>query len=99
MPQVVLTEHAAADLRRIYDFLVEKNEQAARNAVKAVKNALSVLAQFPASGRFFDDEFRKWSVSFGDSGYTVLYRIEPDIIVIVAIKHQRELAYSLQAKN
>ena len=22
MPQVVLTEHAAADLRRIYDFLV-----------------------------------------------------------------------------
>ncbi len=58
MPQVVLTEHAAADLRRIYDFLVEKNEQAARNAVKAVKNALSVLAQFPASGRFFDDEFR-----------------------------------------
>ncbi|WP_232462165.1 type II toxin-antitoxin system RelE/ParE family toxin [Neisseria chenwenguii] len=95
----MLTEHATADLRRLYDFLAPKNEQAARNAVKAVKDALAGLAQFPATGRFFDDEYREWPVSFGDAGYTVLYRMDSEIVVIVAIKHQRELSYSFPVKN
>lgn len=99
MPQVVLTEQAAQDLRRIYDFLALKNVMVARNAVMAVKEGLNSLAQFPAGGRFFDDEYREWPVSFGDSGYTVLYRIEPDIVVIVAIKHQREAGYLLPPKS
>ncbi|ATD64619.1 type II toxin-antitoxin system RelE/ParE family toxin [Neisseria weixii] len=96
MPQVMLTEHATADLRRLYDFLALKNEQAARNAVKAVRDALAGLAQFPAAGRFFDDEYREWPVSFGDAGYTILYRIDPETVVIVAIKHQSgiELQFS-----
>lgn len=93
MPQIVLTEYAAADLQRIYRFLAPKNEQAARNAVKAVKEALGNLARFPASGRFFDGEYREWPVSFGNSGYTVLYRITPEAVVILAVKHHRESDY------
>lgn len=93
MPRVILTEHATADLRRVYDFLAENNRQAAQKALKSIREAFDSLAQFPASGRFFDDIYREWTVSFGNRGYTVLYRIEPEAVVIVAVKHQREAGY------
>lgn len=95
MSQVILTAHAAADLRRVYDFLADNNPQAARNAVKAIRESFDSLTEFPAGGRFFNDEYREWPVPFGKQGYLILYRIEPDVVVIVAVKHQREAGYGI----
>ncbi|PSJ81228.1 type II toxin-antitoxin system RelE/ParE family toxin [Neisseria iguanae] len=94
MPQIILTENAAADLQRLYLFLEEKDILAARRAIQTIRETLNKLAAFPAGGRFFDDDYREWPVPFGNWGYLVLYRIEPEAVIIVAIKHQRESAYS-----
>lgn len=93
MSQVILTESAAADLQRLYRFLAENNPTAARNAVQTIKEALNSLADYPASGRFFAEDYREWPIPFGNHGYLVLYRIEADLVVIVAIRHQRENVY------
>lgn len=38
-------------------------------------------------------EYREWLIDFGDSGYAALYRIDQDEIVILAVRHQREVGY------
>ncbi len=50
----------------------------------------------PAIGRPIDDmptEFRDWIIDFGDSGYVVRYRIESELVIILAVRHQREVGY------
>jgi plasmid stabilization system protein ParE len=38
-------------------------------------------------------EFREWIIPFGGSGYIALYRFESEIVVILAVRHQREASY------
>lgn len=40
------------------------------------------------------ESYREWLIEFGDTGYTVRYRIEEDVITILAIRHQKEAGYS-----
>ena len=37
-----------------------------------------------------DDEFRDWIVDLGDSGYVARYRLDPENVIILAVRHQRE---------
>ena len=49
-----------------------------------------------AIGRPIDDmptEFREWIIDFGDSGYVVRYRIESELVIILAVRHQKEVGY------
>ena len=41
-----------------------------------------------------DPEFRGRPIAFGDSGYLVLYLLDGDCTVVLAIRHQREAEYS-----
>ena len=36
-----------------------------------------------------EPEYREWLIEFGDSGYVALYRVETEIIAILAVRHQR----------
>jgi len=38
-------------------------------------------------------EFREWIIDFGDSGNVARYRIDPDAVTILAVRHQKEVAY------
>lgn len=40
-----------------------------------------------------DSEFREWRIAFGDSGYLVLYRFQDARVVILAVRHGRELGF------
>jgi plasmid stabilization system protein ParE len=51
----------------------------------------------PHLGRPIDDmpdRFREWIIDFGDSGYVVRYRIDEDLIVILAVRHQKEVGFN-----
>lgn len=89
-------ESALTGLERIYLFLAEKNEDAAKAALAAIRDKTLLLEQFPNAGRPTNDlepEQRELLVPFGMSGYVLLYRIEKDIVYILAIRHQREIGY------
>ena len=89
-------EPVTRGLERIYLFLAEKDEEAARAAIRAIREKAILLENFPNAGRPADDlepEQRELLVPFGESGYVLLYRIEKDMVYILAIRHQREVGY------
>lgn len=61
-----------------------------------MRKGLNVLQLQSAIGRPIDDmptEFREWIIDFGDSGYVVRYRIDSELVVILAVRHQKEVGY------
>ena len=96
MPRLIWSPEALLDIQRLYRFLAEKSPDAAKRAVKAIREEVNILATSPEVGRpavEMDQEFREWLVDFGDSGYIALYRYDGETAVIVAVRHQREVGY------
>jgi plasmid stabilization system protein ParE len=96
MPQLIWSPAALRDVDRLHRFLVEKNASAAREAIKAVRTHVNILAEQPGAGRpaeHMDPEFREWIIPFGGSGYIALYRFDGKKVVILAVRHQREAGY------
>jgi plasmid stabilization system protein ParE len=97
MPQVKLSARAQSDLARLYAFLLDKDIDAAKRAVLAIREALMPLQYAPVIGRPVEDHdhLRELVIDFGASGFLALYRLEPnlDAVTILAIKHQREEDY------
>jgi plasmid stabilization system protein ParE len=96
VPRLIWTPQATSDVQRLYRFLVGKNAGAARRAVEAIRTGVKVLAHQPRVGRPVPDmdvAFREWVIGFGRDGYVVLYRLEQDDVVLLAIRHGREAGY------
>jgi len=96
MPRLIWSPAALLDVQRLFRFLAPKNMDAAKRAVTAMRQGVSVLGQQPAIGRFIDempDEFREWIVDFGDSGYVFRYRLDSNGVTILAVRHQKEVGF------
>ena len=96
MPRLIWTPQALADVQRLYRFLASKNIYAARRGVQAIRQGVKVLTLQPGVGRPIDDlpvEFREWLIDFGDSGYVARYRLDTDVIVVLAVRHQKEAGF------
>lgn len=95
--KVRFTEIALEDLLRLYEFLADENEEAAKHARIAIQKAIAVLADMPYVGRMIDRDhplMRELIIAFGLSGYVALYEIETESMVTVhAFRHQRERDY------
>ena len=94
MPRLIWSPSALRDVQRLYRFLASKNADAARRAVKAIREGVKILGAQPGMGRPAQDmepEYREWMIDFGDSGYVALYRYDGQTAVILAVRHQREL--------
>ena len=96
MPRLIWSPPALLDIQRLYRFLAEKNIDAAKRAVKAIREGVKVVAQQPGMGRPVQDmepQYREWLIDFGDSGYIALYRYDGQTALIVAVRHQKEVGY------
>ena len=96
MPTLAWTPRALADLARLHRFLVERNPGATRRAVRAIREGLRLLEVYPEAGRpmeGMEPEFRERWIAFGDSGYLALYRLDGPRVVVLAMRHGRELGF------
>ena len=96
MPRLILAPNARANLVRLREYLQPKNPAAAKRAAEAIKRQLQILIQQPGIGRPVPDlppEFRELVIDFGDSGYIARYHVSPDLVTVLAIRHQREVGY------
>lgn len=96
MPRLIWSPAALLDVQRLYRFLLPKNPDAAKRAVRAIRQGVRVLEQQPGMGRPIDDmpeEFREWIIDFGGSGYLARFRINQHVVVILAVRHQKEAGY------
>lgn len=83
---------ALEDVFRLYDFLAERNPEAARRAAVAIKAQARQLEQAPESGSPMDDgERRQVFLAFGAGAYVLRYRRNREgDVVIVRVWHLRE---------
>lgn len=94
MPRLIWSPLALRDVQRLYRFLVAKSPSAALRAVQAIRQGVKVLEQQPQIGRPIEgmaEAYREWQIDFGDSGYVVRYRVAPDVVIILAVRHQKEV--------
>ena len=96
MAQVKLAARAENDLLRLYDFLAETDPVAGRGAIESILDALDILQRHPLIGRPAEEGLNELVISRGKSGYVALYRYLPipDVVVILAIRHQREAGFA-----
>jgi len=96
MSRLIWSPAALLDVQRLYRFLALKNIDAAKRAVTAMRQGVRVLGQQPGIGRPIDempDEFREWIIDFWDSGFVARYRLDSDVVTILAMRHQKEVGY------
>lgn len=95
MARWVLSTQAADDLDQLVDFLLAKFPQDAVRTIDLITDALVILEQHPKIGRPVEHGLRELVISRGKSGYLALYQYdEPTgIVVVLAIRHQREQDY------
>jgi len=96
MSRLIWTPAALRDLSRLHAFLAPKNPDAARRAISVIRQGISIVADHPALGRPVAEmvaEFREWPIGFGAGGYLVLYRIDRERVVILAVRNARETGY------
>ena len=102
MAQLIYTENAQVDLVRLTKFLLPSDPAAAAETSLLIKEAVQVLRNHPLIGRAVEDGMRELMVSRGRSGYVVLYSIEQamqEVVLVLAIRHQRESGYSREAEQ
>jgi plasmid stabilization system protein ParE len=97
LPRVIITQNASQGIARCRGFISAKNPAAARRAGIAIEKQLVLLESNAELGRPFLEmlEFRELLIGFGDSGYVLLYRFEPqeDVVYVLAFRHQKEAGY------
>jgi plasmid stabilization system protein ParE len=95
MAQVVLSRNAGLDLERLHRFLAEKNPDAARRAMRTIRDKLRALEQFPRLGPADPDRpgTRQFFLPDGAAGYVARYEVQEDTVVVLAIRHMREAGY------
>jgi len=96
MSRLIWSPAALSDVKRVYDFLKPKDLDAAKRAVKAIRQGVRVLEIQSGVGRpveNMDDEFRDWIIDFGDSGYVVRYRVGQQSVTVLAVRHQKEVGF------
>jgi plasmid stabilization system protein ParE len=93
MPRLKWSQRSLRDVARLHDFLNSKSRDAAKRAVKAIRQGVKALAKHPEIGRPVEEmppEFREWIIEFGHGAYVVIYHFNRNEVVILAIRHGRE---------
>jgi plasmid stabilization system protein ParE len=96
MPHLIWSRKALRDVQRFYRFLADKNIDAAKRAVKTVRQGVKMLEHQPHIGRPTEDmpgDIRECIIDFGDSGYVARYRVVHDVVTILAVRHQKEAGF------
>jgi plasmid stabilization system protein ParE len=91
---IVWLPEALDDIERLYDFVAEKNAQAARSVAACIKAVAEQLSQFPEIGRSMGDNTgrREIFAAFGAGAYVLRYRINAHgDVVVIRVWHSREL--------
>ena len=95
--RVRFTREAEEDLGRLFDFLLERDPNAAEQALAAIGHAVELLRFTPFACRkvLRDNPFlRELVIPFGSAGYVALFEIESKATVtVIAVRHQREEDY------
>ncbi len=87
MTKIVWSDPAAADLTAIHDYIAKGSPSYAKIFVERVFQGVESLAPFPHLGRAVPEYARQNVRQILVQGYRIIYRLDPDHILIGAIIH------------
>ena len=92
MPHIIISAKATRDLKKIREYLLQFNIEAAQKAAATIIEATNKLLSYPLLGKPLEDipEYRELIRPFGSGSYTIRYRVDFDLIIIAGIRHSRE---------
>ena len=95
MTRWLISEDAAQDLEELVDFLRTHQADYAVETIDLILNALNILEQHPHIGQLVQNQLRELIISRGKTGYVALYEYDEaaDVVLVLAIRHQREAGY------
>ncbi len=94
MARLIWSPRALRDVERFYDFLAPNNPEAADRAAETIDDGVQALSVHPEIGRPYEDtDLREWFIPFGSGGYFVLYRYDRNVVMLLALRHSRELGF------
>lgn len=96
MTKLEYSQNALADITRLVEFLMDSDIVAALETFDIIDEAIQILKRHPDIGRMpHTNGKRELVISRGRTGYIAIYELDKltDIVVILAIKHQRENAF------
>lgn len=95
MAQVVYSTRCLENLERAFEFLAARDPKSGASAVAAIRAGVEILANHPLIGRATEAGLRELVISYGNTGYIALYWFVPELdeVVVLALRHQRELDY------
>lgn len=94
--KLVWSPYALLGFQRAYRFLAEKDRDAAQSLAGTIRKHAAILKKSPNAGRPAEDldpEHRELLIPFGVSGYVLVYEIHAEIILVLAVRHQKEAGY------
>ena len=98
--RVRFTRDAEADLVRLYEFILERDNDdwaVAEKALQSIRDGVRSLEFSPFSYRKAsagNSFLRELVIPFGSSGYVALFEIDDSkTVTVLAIRHQREDDY------
>jgi plasmid stabilization system protein ParE len=96
MPRLKWSQSAIQDVARLHDFLAPKSRDAAKRAIKAIRQGMKALGKHPEIGRPVEEmpsAFRERVIEFGQGAYVAVYHYDGKQVVILAVRHGREAGY------
>jgi len=95
LAEVVYTPASFEDFERILEFYAAGDPAVGAEMVERIQEVIDTLVYHPYLGRPAEDGMRELVISRGKTGFVALYHYaEPeDLILILAIRHQREEGY------
>jgi plasmid stabilization system protein ParE len=95
MSRHLFSADAAEDLEQLVNFLLDQHPEDAIATIDLVVDAITILNDHPLIGRPVEQGLRELVISRGKTGYLALYDYDEatDLVVILAIRHQRERGY------
>jgi len=95
LAKLIYSERAFVDVERLADFLLETEPALAAETIDLIEEAVTILKRHPLMGRLVESDLRELIISRGRTGYVALYsyEAEQDVVLILAIRHQREAGY------
>jgi plasmid stabilization system protein ParE len=99
LAKLIYSDRALEDLDRVVRFLLDTDLGIALDTFTLIEEAIVVLMRHPLIGRPIEAGMRELLISRGRSGYVALYSFEQlyDAVLVLAIRHQREIGYPDEA--
>jgi excinuclease ABC subunit C len=93
MKPVVVTPRAYADVRRLENWLIDKDANAATRVGSLLFEAMMSLSEFPERGvQALRSKGRELFVPFGANGYVIRYRVEATRVLIATVPTASKIA-------